>query len=184
MLRHQSQTTQITSGLLCFTAGLVKHFTICHLAKKKGGGYSGMFGEGRSNSESISCRHLADPPNNTSVSFSSPAQEGSSVTLSCDCDSNPAADSYTWYKVAGGQEVTEVGSEKTLSAVVSEDDSQFYCRASNRYGAQNSSVAQIDVLCESGNKNKKKPNSRQILRPVAPKPVLPFVQFLQRKLRS
>ncbi|XP_075899351.1 myelin-associated glycoprotein-like [Nelusetta ayraudi] len=86
------------------------------------------------------------PPNNTSVSFSGPAQEGSSVTLSCDCDSNPAADSYTWYKVAGGQEVTEVGSEKTLSAVVSEDDSQFYCRASNRYGAQNSSVAQIDVL--------------------------------------
>lgn len=106
------------------------------------------------------------------------------MTLSCDCDSNPAADSYTWYKVAGGQEVTEVGSEKTLSAVVSEDDSQFYCRASNRYGAQNSSVAQIDVLCESGNKNKKKTNSRQILRPVAPKPVLPFVQFLQRKLRS
>lgn len=74
------------------------------------------------------------------------------MTLSCDCDSNPAADSYTWYKVARGQEVTEVGSEKTLSAVVSEDDSQFYCRASNRYGAQNSSVAQIDVLCESSNK--------------------------------
>lgn len=107
------------------------------------------------------------------------------MTLSCDCDSNPAADSYTWYKVAGGQEVTEVGSEKTLSAVVSEDDSQFYCRASNRYGAQNSSVAQIDVLCESSNKNYiKKTNSRQILRPVTPKLVRPFVQFLQRKLRS
>lgn len=108
------------------------------------------------------------------------------MTLSCDCDSNPAADSYTWYKVARGQEVTEVGSEKTLSAVVSEDDSQFYCRASNRYGAQNSSVAQIDVLCESSNKKykKKQNNSRQILRPVTPKLVLPFVQFLQRKLRS
>lgn len=78
------------------------------------------------------------------------------MTLSCDCDSNPAADSYTWYKVAGGQQVTEVGSEKTLSAVVSEDDSQFYCRARNRYGAQNSSVAQIDVLCESSNKKKTK----------------------------
>lgn len=100
-------------------------------------------------SESILCPHLADAPNNTSVSVSGPAEEGSSVTLSCDTDSNPAADSYTWYRVGGGHAVTEAGSEKTLSAAVSEDDSQFYCRASNRYGSQNSSVAQIDVLCES-----------------------------------
>lgn len=109
-----------------------------------------------SKSGSMSCDHLADPPNNTSVSFSGQAQEGSSVTLSCGCDSNPAADSYTWYKVGGGQEVTEVGSEKTLSAVVSEDDSQFYCLASNRYGAQNSSVAQIEVLCKFSKKQNKK----------------------------
>lgn len=45
--------------------------------------------------------------------------------------------------------MVEVGSEKTLPAVVSEEDSRFYCRAGNRYGAQNSSVAVIDVLCES-----------------------------------
>lgn len=55
--------------------------------------------------------------------------------------------------------MTEVGSEKTLLTVVSEDDSQFYCRASNRYGAQNSSVAQIDVICKSSKKKtKKKPD--------------------------
>lgn len=95
------------------------------------------------------------------------------MTLSCDCDSNPAADSYTWYKVGGGQEVTEVGSEKTLSTVVSEDNSQFYCRVSNRYGAQNSSVAQIDVLCKSS-KKKTKENSRHTW-PVTPKLVVPFV---------
>lgn len=46
MLRHRSQTTQITPGLLCFTAGLVKHLTICHLAKKKGGGRGGSFQKG------------------------------------------------------------------------------------------------------------------------------------------
>lgn len=67
--------------------------------------------------------------------------------MTCDADSNPAVDSYTWYKVAGDQ-VTEVGSEKMLSTAVSEVDSQFFCHASNRYGAQNSSIARIDVLCE------------------------------------
>lgn len=111
--------------------------------------------------------HLADSPNNTSVSFPGPAHEGRPVTLSCHCDSNPAADRYTWYKVGGGQEVAEVGSEKTLSTVVSEDNSQFYCRASNRYGAQNSSVAQIDVLCKSSKKQNKRKNSRHTW-PVTP----------------
>lgn len=90
---------------------------------------------------------LSDPPNNTSVSYSGPVQEGSSATLTCEADSNPAVDSYTWYKVAGDQ-VTEVGSEKMLSTAVSEVDSQFFCHVSNRYGAQNSSIARIDVLCK------------------------------------
>lgn len=90
---------------------------------------------------------LPDAPNNTSVSYSGPVKEGSSVTLTCNTNANPAADSYTWYKVDGDQ-VTPVGSRKKLSPTVSEVDSQFYCTASNKYGAQNSTITLIDVLCE------------------------------------
>ncbi|XP_073340761.1 myelin-associated glycoprotein-like [Pagrus major] len=84
------------------------------------------------------------PPNNTSVSYSGPVKEGSSVTLTCNANAYPAVDGYTWYKVDGDQ-VTAVGSKKKLSTTVSEVDSQFYCTAANKYGAQNSSVTQIDV---------------------------------------
>lgn len=100
----------------------------------------------------------SDPPNNTSVSYSGPVKEGTSVTLTCNTDSNPAADSYTWYKTEGAQ-VTAVGSKKTLSTTVSEVDSQFYCEASNRYGAQNSSITQINVHCKSGRNT----HTRQVL---------------------
>ncbi|KAM9309973.1 sialic acid-binding Ig-like lectin 13 [Pholidichthys leucotaenia] len=44
-----------------------------------------------------------------------------------------------------GEQETEVGSEKLFSTTVSEVDNQFYCKASNKYGTQNSSILQIDV---------------------------------------
>ncbi|XP_029958307.1 myelin-associated glycoprotein-like [Salarias fasciatus] len=81
------------------------------------------------------------PPDNTSVSHSGPVTEGSSVTLSCNAEANPAVDSYSWYNPDGEQ----VGTKKKLSITVSEADSQFYCKASNKYGAQNSSITQIEV---------------------------------------
>ncbi|XP_041648397.1 myelin-associated glycoprotein-like [Cheilinus undulatus] len=84
------------------------------------------------------------PPDNTSVSFSGPVKEGSSATLTCNTSANPAADSYTWYRVDGDQ-VTAVGSKKTLTTTVTEVDSQFYCKVSNKVGTQNSSIIQIDV---------------------------------------
>ncbi|XP_039886421.1 B-cell receptor CD22-like isoform X5 [Simochromis diagramma] len=84
------------------------------------------------------------PPNNTSVSYSGPVKEGSSVTVTCNTNANPAVDSYTWYKVNGDQ-VSVVGSKKRFSATVSEVDSQFLCGVSNSYGSQNSSITQIDV---------------------------------------
>ncbi|XP_060905394.1 B-cell receptor CD22-like [Labrus mixtus] len=84
------------------------------------------------------------PPDNTSVSYSDPVKEGSLVTLTCNTSAYPDADSYTWYKVDGDQ-VTAVGSKKMLSTTVSEVDSQFYCKVSNRVGTQNSSIVQLDV---------------------------------------
>lgn len=91
---------------------------------------------------------LPDPPNNTSVSYSGPVKEGSLVTLTCNTNSNPAANSYTWYQL-DGEQGTAVGFNKMHSTTVTEAHSQFYCTVSNGYGAQNSSVTQIDVLCKS-----------------------------------
>nr|XP_019948232.1 PREDICTED: B-cell receptor CD22-like [Paralichthys olivaceus] len=88
--------------------------------------------------------HVYYPPNNTSISYPAPAQEGRSVTLTCSANANPAVDSYTWYKEDGDQ-VLAVGSKKRLSTTVSEVDNRFFCKASNQYGAENSSVTQIDV---------------------------------------
>ncbi|XP_033968698.1 Schwann cell myelin protein-like isoform X4 [Trematomus bernacchii] len=86
--------------------------------------------------------HVLYPPKNTSVSYSATAKEGSLVNLTCNVNANPAV--YTWYKVNGGQE-TDVGSGKRFSTTVSEVDRHFYCKVSNRYGTQNSSITQIDV---------------------------------------
>ncbi|XP_075322185.1 B-cell receptor CD22-like [Odontesthes bonariensis] len=84
------------------------------------------------------------PPNNTSVSDSGPVKEGSSVTLTCNTNANPAVDSYTWYKV-NEEQVEAVGSKMKLSTTVTEGDSQYFCKVSNKYGDQNSSIADIDV---------------------------------------
>ena len=91
---------------------------------------------------------LSDPPNNTSVSYSGPVKEGSLVTLTCNTNANPAVDSYTWYKV-NEEQVEAVGSKSKLSTTVTEVDSQFFCKVSNKYGGQNSSIADIDVQCKS-----------------------------------
>ncbi|XP_072249900.1 myelin-associated glycoprotein-like [Leuresthes tenuis] len=84
------------------------------------------------------------PPNNTSVSYSGPVKEDGVVTLTCNTNANPAVDSYTWYKV-NDEQVEAVGSKSTLSTTVTEVDSQFFCKVSNKYGGQNSSIADIDV---------------------------------------
>ncbi|KAM6910536.1 myelin-associated glycoprotein-like [Xenentodon cancila] len=84
------------------------------------------------------------PPTNTSVTYSGPVKEGTSVTLTCNTVANPAVNSYTWYKV-NGEEAIAVGSKSRLSTTVTEVGSQFYCEVGNKYGAQNSSIAQIDV---------------------------------------
>ncbi|XP_059194434.1 myelin-associated glycoprotein-like [Centropristis striata] len=84
------------------------------------------------------------PPKNTSVSYPSPVREGTSVTLTCSANANPAVNSYTWYKVDGDQE-TEVGSNNQALTTVSEADEQFYCKVANKYGTQNSSVTEMDV---------------------------------------
>ncbi|KAK6326171.1 hypothetical protein J4Q44_G00018160 [Coregonus suidteri] len=87
------------------------------------------------------------PPRNTlaSVSPSSSVVEGSSVSLTCSSNANPAVGRYNWYRV-NGEQVTTVGARRMLSVQVPADDSYFYCEASNDHGTENSSVIQLDGM--------------------------------------
>ncbi|KAI4885984.1 hypothetical protein NFI96_027837 [Prochilodus magdalenae] len=85
--------------------------------------------------------HVRDPPKNTAVSVSpsGPVMLGSSVTLSCSSDGNPAVN-YTWYRQNGEQ----IGTGASLTIKLDYTHSGLYCRAQNQHGAQNSSV-KLDI---------------------------------------
>ncbi|XP_030282733.1 B-cell receptor CD22-like isoform X3 [Sparus aurata] len=78
-----------------------------------------------------------------SVSPSAEIVEGSSVTLTCSSDANPAAN-YTWYK-----EKQELLRGQTgiyhFSSISSEDRGNYSCKSENQYGEINSSFVSIDV---------------------------------------
>jgi len=80
------------------------------------------------------------------VSPSAEIEEGSSVTLNCSSDANPAAN-YTWYKKNQKQFKGTEGSYHVTS-ISSEDRGIYYCRAENQYGEINSTSLFVDVQCE------------------------------------
>ena len=90
----------------------------------------------------------SDAPRLPSVSVSPSAEivEGSSVTLTCSSDANPAAN-YTWYK----EKQTQLqGSEGIyhFSSISSEDRGNYYCKSENQYGEIKSTFLFLDVQCE------------------------------------
>ncbi|CAF95352.1 unnamed protein product [Tetraodon nigroviridis] len=87
---------------------------------------------------------IPDAPEGPSVSVSPSAEleEGSSVTLSCSSDANPAA-KYSWFKdnqsLRGGQH---------LHIIVQPGGRGFYsCNAANELGSVNSPPRFLDVQC-------------------------------------
>ncbi|XP_053506028.1 myelin-associated glycoprotein-like, partial [Ictalurus furcatus] len=85
-----------------------------------------------------------DGPRNTSVSASPSASVllGSSVSLKCSSDANPAVLNYTWYRENGEQIGT--GNHLTINTTDSTHSGLYYCRAQNQHGDHNSSVL-LDV---------------------------------------
>ncbi|KAM6942397.1 B-cell receptor CD22-like [Lycodopsis pacificus] len=81
-----------------------------------------------------------------SVSPSAEIVEGSSVTLTCSSDANPAA-SYTWYKQDVNPDPRPLSEEPQLvfSSIQSSDSGQYYCRAENQLGMKRSEFISIDV---------------------------------------
>ncbi|XP_078130278.1 B-cell receptor CD22-like isoform X3 [Sander vitreus] len=70
-----------------------------------------------------------------SVSPSAEIVEGSSVTLTCSSDANPAA-RYTWYKTNINLNLQRLSEEPHLvfSSIRSSDSGQYYCTAENELG--------------------------------------------------
>ncbi|XP_073669975.1 myelin-associated glycoprotein-like [Paramisgurnus dabryanus] len=83
------------------------------------------------------------PTKNTSVSVfpSNSVLEGSSVTLICSSDGNPAVFNYTWYRENGGQlEELQTGYNLTFNMTDRTHTGRYYCQAKNKHGTQNTSV--------------------------------------------
>ena len=86
---------------------------------------------------------MTDAPKTPSVTVSPSGEieEGSSVTLSCSSDANPAAE-YTWFKEQDDS-VEESGQNYTLSDMTSEHGGNYYCQAHNAIGLHNSTFLLI-----------------------------------------
>ncbi|XP_074483245.1 vascular cell adhesion protein 1-like [Sebastes fasciatus] len=78
-----------------------------------------------------------------SVSPSGEIEEGSSVTLTCSSDANPAA-RYTWYKENGNLKPLSEQHQLVLSSIQSSDSGQYNCTAENQLG-RTSGYMSIDV---------------------------------------
>ncbi|CAL8399020.1 unnamed protein product [Arctogadus glacialis] len=81
------------------------------------------------------------------VSPSGEIEEGSSVTLSCSSDANPAAN-YTWFK-EHQDSVKESGQNYTITNITSEPGGNYYCQAHNEIGHHDSTFLFIKVTSSS-----------------------------------
>ncbi|XP_034739839.1 hemicentin-1-like [Etheostoma cragini] len=98
---------------------------------------------GRRTSKSISIDVKYGPKRpSVSVSRSAEIVEGSSVTLTCSSDANPAAN-YTWYKENQTLLHGPEGSYN-FTSIRAEDSGNYYCKSENQFGQSNSSVF-VDV---------------------------------------
>uniref|UniRef100_A0A3B3WZK5 Ig-like domain-containing protein n=1 Tax=Poecilia mexicana TaxID=48701 RepID=A0A3B3WZK5_9TELE len=72
--------------------------------------------------------------------------EGSSVTLTCSSDANPAA-KYNIYRVNEGQhgQLLRTGPQSVFSSIQVSDTGRYYCTAGNDLGSQTSPSIDIDV---------------------------------------
>ena len=93
---------------------------------------------------------MTDAPKTPSVTVSPSGEieEGSSVTLSCSSDANPAA-TYTWFRVNRGRSPRKKnqGPQLVFSYIVSSESGQYRCEAQNTIGKRYVDNT-IDVKCE------------------------------------
>ncbi|XP_076583708.1 uncharacterized protein LOC143319034 [Chaetodon auriga] len=87
--------------------------------------------------------HVLKPPS-VSVSPSGDIMEGSSVTLNCSSDANPAAN-YTWYKENVNVKALSEEAQLVFRSIQSSDSGEYYCAAENELGRRTSQHISINV---------------------------------------
>uniref|UniRef100_A0A3Q1JBC5 B-cell receptor CD22 n=1 Tax=Anabas testudineus TaxID=64144 RepID=A0A3Q1JBC5_ANATE len=97
---------------------------------------------GKSRSESVSIDVKYAPKTASVLRSPSEIVEGSSVSLTCSSDANPAA-KYTWYK--NDQTLNQESQIINFSTISSGDRGSYRCKSENQYGQLNSSSEFIDV---------------------------------------
>lgn len=65
---------------------------------------------------------------------------GTNVSLVCQSLANPPAKSYLWFRVMDG--VQEVANQ---SVWVTSERGDYFCRATNKHGSQNSSIVTVEI---------------------------------------
>ncbi|XP_038568327.1 B-cell receptor CD22-like [Micropterus salmoides] len=100
------------------------------------------YGQINSTSVSIDVQYAPKLPS-VSVSPSAEIVEGSSVTLTCSSDANPAAN-YTWYK-ENQTPLQELQGIYHFNSISSEDRGIYHCKSENQYGQINSTSLFVDV---------------------------------------
>ncbi|XP_035283825.1 myelin-associated glycoprotein-like [Anguilla anguilla] len=141
---NQLQENVSVSSVLTFTASHLHHgqnITCRALYTLQQGNIQKM-------SEASLILRVLYSPKNTSVSVSPSGSVlvGSSMTLTCSSNANPAVKKYTWYKV-NGTEMKTVGTGQNLTFTVTESSrsEQYYCDAQNEHGKENSTTVQLNV---------------------------------------
>ncbi|XP_056603637.1 myelin-associated glycoprotein-like isoform X2 [Triplophysa dalaica] len=134
-LQQQQNQTEIISDLN-FTASHLQHGAtfICNITYQ-------LQNRNATAQSNITLRVLY-APKNTSVSVfpSDSVLEGTSVTLTCRSDANPAVLNYTWFRENRGRlEQLQTGQNLTFN-VTDRTHTYYYCRAGNQHGTQNTSV--------------------------------------------
>ncbi|XP_064159719.1 myelin-associated glycoprotein-like [Anguilla rostrata] len=142
-LQENEDRTKSVSSVLTFTASHLHHGKTINCSAL----YTLQQGDIQKTSEANLTLRVLYPPKNTSVSVSPSGSvlAGSSVTLTCSSNANPAVQKYTWYKV-NGTEMNTVGTGQNLTFTVTESSGseQYYCEAQNEHGKENSTV-QLEV---------------------------------------
>uniref|UniRef100_I3IUT8 B-cell receptor CD22-like n=1 Tax=Oreochromis niloticus TaxID=8128 RepID=I3IUT8_ORENI len=85
----------------------------------------------------------APKPPSVSVSPSGEIKEGTSVTLTCSSDANPAS-AYVWYKI-NNQTPLSTDSQLSFKSIQPADSGEYYCTAENRLGTSTPTNISVDV---------------------------------------
>uniref|UniRef100_H2TTV7 Ig-like domain-containing protein n=1 Tax=Takifugu rubripes TaxID=31033 RepID=H2TTV7_TAKRU len=82
-------------------------------------------------------------PKNTRASPPMEIDSGTRVSLVCQSLANPPVKSYVWFRIIDG--VQEVGNQ---SVWVTSENGEYFCRATNKHGSQNSSIVTVEIKGE------------------------------------